>query len=804
MRTTGNEVRGQRWLVAMELAAVLAMGILLVTFFYRNPGNATSGEIGAPGFDSFYHTKMAALMPEIGLVRDFPWLREVYFSQLNSDFISHHVGFQVLLIPFVKVSHWLTGDYLPGGRWAISMFFGLAIVMLDVLLMHRRVRWRWLWLVVFLLLPAQFFSRHTYIRAIAPSLVFMLMIVWLLFQERHVWLAIAMVAYTHLYLGSVVYTPVIVGVYVGCSLLGVRDERRFPWRVAMWAFFGWLVGLRTYPYFDGAIEFLGMQIFGTGLDPDIAVGSEWNSYDNVWSFGVGLCGPMLAVWAGALVLRIRCGGRLDARETTLLVLNFAFLFLTLKAKRFIEYWPAFCMLSAAYMSAPIVNRWAEWFDESVRTGGRLRRLAPLGLSIVLGGVGVAAVVLRFPEGIESFSEAWVWWTPLAVALTLPFVIGCWVLKRQDGSSSTVVAGLVGTVTTVSVAAFVFSVVVMVCARQITRLQRDVYCGFDLPAIRDAMDYLRQVSEPGDVVFTDDWDVFGVYFYHNSHNNYLVGLDPKFTHSQRPDLWERYVKITRGQVPRKFTASWTGHSGERESRELDVKLEDIRDYFKARYVIVDSDHKSFSGALAKAPDFAELIYPTDTYSECRNDPYLIFRVRGWGDRSGSVLAGARVRAADKGLVFLSDLEPVESDQGWGTLMNDRSVAGSPIRLGGTFYRRGIGTHAPMSLVYDVPPDVERFEATVGVHSRIHGVGSAVVRVLLDGEQVYKSTLLRSDGDPVVVSLAVAGASRIELRADATEDGNRWDHVDWGRAGFVRSAPAAPKRVQVDRRAGTSLP
>jgi hypothetical protein len=38
----------------------------------------------------------------------------------------------------------------------------------------------------------------------------------------------------------------------------------------------------------------------------------------------------------------------------LLLINFAFLLLTFKARRFIEYWPPFCVLSAAYLSAPVL------------------------------------------------------------------------------------------------------------------------------------------------------------------------------------------------------------------------------------------------------------------------------------------------------------------------------------------------------------------------------------------------------------------------------------------------------------------
>ncbi len=852
-RVTPRRVPRRHGWLAAELLAVFAVGVTVMNFIYIDPRGVPADQIGVPGYDAFYHTKMAAMLPEYGLVDDFPWLRHVYFSQLDSSFISHHTGFHILLAPFVGLSHWLTGDYLAGGRWAIATCFGVVLVLMQMLLMSAGVRWRWLWLVAIFLLPPEFMGRHSYVRAICPSLMFMLAIVYLVFRERCVLAGIAIAAYVHLYLGSVIYAPVIVGTYAACSVIGPREDRRFPWRLVLWATLGWLVGLRTYPYFDGALEFLRMQVLGTGLDPDIEVGGEWNSYGNVWHFAVQMCGPVLIIWATALVLRVRLGARLSAQEMTLVVLNFTFLFLTFKAKRFIEYWPPFCLLSAAFMVAPVLNDLTARLDPTGpaarSTKAALRRFC-VAFGVCLGAGAI--VYLRRPEGIERFLAEWPLWTMLATALLLPPLLCIWrggpndaesgrgALQRtlivmccgvvfaggisavgrfelggsgvpaaqlfpgawgwlvlalfyfvfayrarrvsNDAPSWTTASRLIGTSTVMSTGVAVVAAVVLLCASRLVALQRDIYCGYNLPAIRDAMAYLEDVSDPGDVLFTDDWDVFPVFFYHNTHNNYIVGLDPKFTHHRKPELWDRYVKITRGLTPRTFESHWTAYDGTEQRREIEVRLEDIRDYFGAEYVIVDSDHTPFARKLAEAKEFVELVYPKSEFADCVSEPYLIFRVRGAESRRSSAgLEGEREP------LFLSDMTPLSVSQGWGELTSDRSVSDRPIRLADTFYPRGLGTHAPLELEYGIPSGYDKFVATVGVNGFTQKRGSVVISIALDGREVYRSPIVTAESRPIPIRLGLAGADRLTLRALPTSDGNHWDHVDWAMA---RLLPARP--------------
>ncbi len=541
---------GFRW-HALESLVVFTMGVAIMHFIY-------GGADGVPGHDSFYHVKMAAMLPEHGLLRDFPWLRFAYFTDEGHGFVSHHYGFHALLAPFVHLSYRLTGDYLPGARWAMATFLGLSLVLIKSILVAGRVRWYWLWLLLFVFMPFQFFTRHAFVRAISPSLVFMLLIVLLMFRRRYVLTGLAIACYIHLYLGGVLYAPLLVGLYVLSSAVVPRGDREMPWKLLLWTAAGWLIGILTHPYSYGMWEFLKIQVFGSGLSPDISVGREWKPYRDLWWFAQ-MSGVLLVVWAVATCVRFRLGKPLTARELMLLLAHFIFLGLTFKARRFIEYWPAFCLLSSAFMAAPLLERVTAWCDRCI-------------------------------DKDKGKRAPWIYRT-----VTL-FMIGG-----------------------------IFALVSM--SSQWKGIRRIARCGYDLPAIREAMDFMRQHSEPGDIVFTDDWDIFPVYFYYNSHNYYIVGLDPKFTHARRPVLWERYVKISRGEIPATV-------SDEQYGEKVHVTLEDVREHFGARFVITDRDHKRLAGKLAARKDFAELVYPTTSYSEARNDPYLIFRIREQDGHAGS--------------------------------------------------------------------------------------------------------------------------------------------------------------------------
>lgn len=786
-----------RWVVVVESLAAFLMGVLLMAWIYSGTGGVNGSELGLPENDSGYHVRMAAMLPQVGLLKTFPWLQFVWFRDAGDDFVSHHYGFHILLLPFILLANTLGANEMAGGRWAITCYFGVTLMLFNLLLIAGNVRWRWLWLAIFLLLPSQFFLRHAYVRAICPSLMIMLLLVLMVVKNRPFWAGVAVLAYTHLYLGGVLYAPIMLVLYAIAKVLGPVGDRRPPWKLAAYTAGAWALGIVTYPYAGGMYEFLKMQVLGSGLNPDIEVGQEWRSYTPAWFVVSELAPVILTVWTFAVIARFRAGPPLNSNEAWLLLCNFAFLVLMLKARRFVEYWPAFAFLSAAYLLAPLQSQLVAWFQRGTSLDAE-RRPRDARFFVALAGAPVACAIVAL--SLRPLAKAFLpvdaagWPTGVTTehwqlgAFAFVFVLSPTLINVGLGLSHNTVrtamrmglAGLIGSSTALAAAG-------AIGGPSLKGVRNEIRCPYNLDAIRKMMAFIKEHSQPGEVIFTDDWDTFPIFFYHNTHNYYIVGLDPKFTHARRPDLWNRYVCITRGQAPEDKYAEVPQPDGTRKRERIKIRLTDIRDHFHAQWVICDRDHRSLANQLEKATDFAELVYPARKMADAQGAEYVVFRIRDAADTPRSSSRSATAEFDRNGILYLSDLSPVHATQGYGELQADAEVEGGKIELKSRRFLRGLGTHAPSELEFDVPPGAERFEATVGIDASQVDCGSAVVSILVDGRQMLRSQTLRSESTPLDVRISVAGAKRITLKADPTSDGNRCDHVDWASARFSREPP-----------------
>lgn len=131
-----------------------------------------------------------------------------------------------------------------------------------------------------------------------------------------------------------------------------------------------------------------------------------------------------------------------------------------------------------------------------------------------------------------------------------------------------------------------------------RAWRDTSMDYDVTKAQEAHEYLKKNSQKGDIVFTDDWDVFPLYFFLNRKNYYIVGLDPEFMNQFDPKLYKQFADIS------------SGNDG--------TNLERIRDLFKAKWVILKIDHPDFLENLRNRKDLFGEVF--------KNNEYFIFKVK----------------------------------------------------------------------------------------------------------------------------------------------------------------------------------
>lgn len=119
---------------------------------------------------------------------------------------------------------------------------------------------------------------------------------------------------------------------------------------------------------------------------------------------------------------------------------------------------------------------------------------------------------------------------------------------------------------------------------IPRTQAAVRDARPLDFFAGASAWLVENTPPGSLVFQTDWDDFPRLFYHNTHNTYLIGLDPTYMQLYDAALYDLWVDITQGKVE--------NPSGEIASR------------FGARYVVSDLSHDEFIRRAQADPNLQE--------------------------------------------------------------------------------------------------------------------------------------------------------------------------------------------------------
>jgi hypothetical protein len=142
-----------------------------------------------------------------------------------------------------------------------------------------------------------------------------------------------------------------------------------------------------------------------------------------------------------------------------------------------------------------------------------------------------------------------------------------------------------------------------------------------------------------------------------------------------------------------------------------------------------------------------------------------------------------------LAYLSDIEPaaIEEVAYFDRTMpyrRDRSLAGEPLKLKDTEYRKGLAVHSRTVLTYAIDRKYAKFKAIVGFDDAMPKRGRVACRVLGDGRELFAEKDLRADQEPKPLDLDVAGVSQLSLEIDFGEDENICDRVIWAGARLYR--------------------
>jgi hypothetical protein len=98
---------------------------------------------------------------------------------------------------------------------------------------------------------------------------------------------------------------------------------------------------------------------------------------------------------------------------------------------------------------------------------------------------------------------------------------------------------------------------------------------------------------------------------------------------------------------------------------------------------------------------------------------------------------------------------------------------------TNFKKGLGTHAPAEIVYDLDGKYTRLESYVGVPGLVSrdGYGTVEFAVIADGTKIYESPMLRGGGTYKHAALDIPDAKELKLIVTDAGDGQSCDQAAW---------------------------
>jgi alpha-galactosidase len=131
----------------------------------------------------------------------------------------------------------------------------------------------------------------------------------------------------------------------------------------------------------------------------------------------------------------------------------------------------------------------------------------------------------------------------------------------------------------------------------------------------------------------------------------------------------------------------------------------------------------------------------------------------------------------GTPWLSDLAPVSTQVGWGSLGVDKSVDGHPLTIAGVAYAKGVAPHAASELKYYLGTHCSRFTAGAGIDDETGKRGSVTFTVIGDGKVLAETGVVTGGQAAVPVDVNVTGVTELVLVTGVGPDNNNYDHSEW---------------------------
>jgi len=340
---------------ARKLKLDYCLLILIMGIFYTQ--TQWNNYIGDP--DGFYHAKIASYINQGKIIKTLPWMQ---FSHLKDNFVDHQFLYHLILAPFTNII-----NPLIGVKIATVILSVLMIVVFYWLLKELKVKYPFIFSLGFLILGGLTF-RLLLIKTNSLSLIIIWLLIYALIEKKNKLLTllgfIFVLSYGMWPISILIFISYLIADkiynYIHTSKTKIFwnkvirtfnfhriHSENYNLKMGLHLATGILLGIIINPYFPQNVSFY-LQLLKIGLSngqQDFPVGGEW--------YGTGLgniisSAPHIFV-AMAIICIILFFNHRKIKKITWFsfLLTFGFLLMTIKSRRYIEYYSPFALLFTA-------------------------------------------------------------------------------------------------------------------------------------------------------------------------------------------------------------------------------------------------------------------------------------------------------------------------------------------------------------------------------------------------------------------------------------------------------------------------
>jgi hypothetical protein len=493
------------------------------------------------GNDTYLYIKLADIIKNYGLIREFPWLSATMISE---NFTGLHFLYYILLIPFT-----FFGSLIIGAKIASIFFLSLMLAVFYAILKNLKLKFGYVWILLLLASSAYFLIRMNFSRPLSFSVIFTLLVFYSLIKKNNLLLFATSFLFVWAH-GSFPLSILLAFIFLFVNYI---FKKELYYKSILFSVGGIILANLINPFFPNNLNYFSIYYLSQTpyfLTSQIA---EWQP--------IGLDDLFLS-------------------DATILIIPFI-------------------LLSTIYVFSSVVDFINKTKESIIEESVRERKI----ISSFLFLVSIIFFVGTLLQG--RFIDYWVPFSVMFIAFYFEFIYFDFakndkikrIVEKIKFSKSF-------SKEDVKITFVCFALIILgLSAYNKINFVSQGYFHDSSKNIEETALWLKKNTLKKSIVFNVNWGDFSKLFFYNSDNYYILGLDPKFLYLKSPEKYWLYDNIGKGIVCDKEICDEINNN-KKSIRDI-IKTDFHADYIYIPTDYEDFDYTNLINIMDNDPSFEKV-------------------------------------------------------------------------------------------------------------------------------------------------------------------------------------------------------